>query len=234
MPTIVFPSFPECSCQLHPQQSLDPEAPIDALDNPFHYLPSPIPFTDDMAVIAQRYKSNDINWKYYPAFQAAAFLQPNNTQQHSQRKEQFLALKESAETQGFSLPDTLTRLMTTDEYIDRLHHNCIWPSLPEEIIRLPSHPQFAPFLFLIEGQGCGIWHLLLSPDGSHTVINADGRLGCSLGYPPGRVRDPATIQVFQCMDSVNRLLYHYFIASAHHDQHYLRVLDEYFAETGRG
>jgi hypothetical protein len=217
---------------LHPKEPSDPQAPRDALGNPFAYLPPPVEFTDDMAVIANRYKAHDIDWRYYPAFQAAAFLQPKTAEEHGKRKDQFLALKDSAESQGFSVPDALTRLMTTDEYIDRLHHNCIWPSLPEKVIRLPSDPTFAVFLFLREGQGCGIWHLLLSPDGSHTVIDADARFGCTSGYPPGRVRDPATIRVFQCMDSINRLLYHYFLESARDNLHYLRCLEEYFAETG--
>ncbi|MEZ6143995.1 MAG: hypothetical protein R3B91_00900 [Planctomycetaceae bacterium] len=120
----------------------------------------------------------------------------------------------------------------TDAYIDRLHHNCVWPSLPEEIVRLPANPEFAVFLFLIEGQACGIWHLLLAPDGSNTVITADAPFGCIKGYPPGRVPDPAQFQVFQCMDSLNRLLYHYFMSSALHDKHYLDTLRGYFSETG--
>ena len=86
------------------------------------------------------------------------------------------------------------------------------------------------FLFLIEGQGCGIWHLLLAPDGSHTVITADARFGCTRGYPPGRIPDPAKFHVCQCMDVVNRLLYHYFVASAQHDRQYVQRLQLYFGE----
>lgn len=198
---IEYPRFPECSCEMHLVESLEPEAPDDALDDPFSYLPSPVEFTDDMAVVAERYRSHDIDWRYYPAFQAAAFLQPKTPEQHADRKERFLALKEAAESQGFSVPETLTRLFTTDAYIDRLHHNCVWPTLPEQIVRLPSNPEFALFLFLIEGQACGIWHLLLAPDGSHKVITADARFGCTHGYPPGRIPDSAQFRVFQCMDT---------------------------------
>jgi hypothetical protein len=34
------------------------------------------------------------------------------------------------------------------------------------------------------------------------------------------------------MDSVNRLLYHYFVESARHDGQYLERLQQYFAEQG--
>lgn len=225
-----FPQFPECSCEMHPRGVSKRDAPDDALNDPFLYLPPPVEFTQEMAVIADRYKGHDIDWSHYPAFQAAAFLQPKTATQHAERKGRFLALKKSAEIQGFSVPDSLTRLYTTDEFIDRLHHNCVWPSLPEEIVRLPSNPDFALFLFLVEGQGCGIWHLLLAPDGSHTVITADTRFGCTPGDPPERIRVPASFQVCQCMDGLNRLLYHYFVASAQHDGHYIQRLQQYFSE----
>jgi hypothetical protein len=51
-------------------------------------------------------------------------------------------------------------------------------------------------------------------------------------YPPDRFPNQLTVSVYQCMDVLNRLLYHYFIASAQHDQHYAQRLKQYFAETG--
>jgi hypothetical protein len=226
---IEYPTFPECSCEMHPLDSKDTHVPIDALHDPFKYLPPAVEFTPEMAVLADGYTAHDIDWRYYPAFQAAAFLKPKTAQQHSDRRQQFDALKESAESQGFSVPETLTELFTNDSYIDRVHHNCVWPTLPEKVVRLPCSPDFAVLLFLIEGQGCGIWHLLLAPDGTHTVINADGTFGCTRGYPPGHSPDLAKFRVFQCMDSVNRLLYHYFIESGRHGKHYLERLGEYFS-----
>lgn len=227
-----YPKFKKCKCEMHSKGRKQAETPQDALDDPFTYLPPPIPFTAEMEVIANRYNSHDIDWRYYPAFQAAAFLQPKSPQRHADRKEQFLNLKQSAESQGFSVPDALTRLFLTDEFIDRLHHNCVWPNLPEQIVRLPSNSEFALFLFLTEGQGCGFWHLLLALDGSHTVVNADVRFGCTSGYPPGYTPDPSQFTVFQCMDTLNRLLYHYFIHSAQHDVAYGNTLERYFSETG--
>ena len=229
--TTMFPSFPPCQCEFDADAQIM-TAPEDALRDPFQYLPAPVEFTPELAVLAERYRAHEIDWKYYAAYQAAAFLQPKTRQQHDKRREQFLALKTDAEAEGFQLPESLTRLYLTDAYIDRLHHNCVWPSLPESLVRMPNCPDYAVMLFLIEGQGGGIWHLLLSPDGGHTVVNVEGRLGCVLGYPPGKAPDPAKFKVFQCMDTVNRLLYHYFTASACHDEQYVQRLEEYFAETG--
>lgn len=225
-----FPTLPQCTCEMHPEQHGESACPVDALDNPFLYLPPSVEFTPAMHTIAERYLAHDIDWKYYPAFQAAAFLKPKTAEQHEERRRQFAALKVSAETQGFAVPESLTRLLTTDEYIDRLHHNCVWPSLPEQITVFPADPRFAVFLFLIEGQGCGIWHLLLSPDGGHRVINATGRFGCVRGYPPGHFPNFASFEVYDCMDSINRLLYHYFTESARHDNQYVERLAQYFAE----
>jgi hypothetical protein len=227
---IDYPAFPDCECEMHCPD--DPEAPAAALDDPFLFLPAPIEFTAEMDVIADRYKSHDIDWQYYPAFQAAAFLQPKSAQQHSDRRQRFQSLKASVESEGFIIPDELTRLLTTDAIIDRLHHNCVWPTLPDEVVRLPSDSRFAVFLFLIEGQACGIWHLLLSPDGSHRVVTADNSFGCPSSYPPARAPDPATFRVYRCMDSINRLLYHYFRESAQHDVQYVVRLQQYFAEQG--
>ncbi|MEZ6143994.1 MAG: hypothetical protein R3B91_00895 [Planctomycetaceae bacterium] len=58
---------------MHPCDDSERDVPADALDDPFLYLPPPVEFTDEMEVIAERYTSHDIDWRYYPAFQAAAF-----------------------------------------------------------------------------------------------------------------------------------------------------------------
>lgn len=225
-----FPSFPQCTCEMHPVPQEESECPIDALSDPFLYLPPPVEFTPPMRVVAEKYFAHQTDWRYYPAFQAAAFLMPKTPEQHTQRREQFSLLKQSAEAQGFSIPEAITKLFMTDELIDRLHHNCVWPSLPEELMRLPADPRFGVLLFLIEGQGCGIWHLLLAPDGTHRVVSASGRFGCIKGFPPGHMPDFATFEVNDCMDSVNRLLYHYFVESARHDKTYVERLEQYFAE----
>ncbi|MEZ6135542.1 MAG: hypothetical protein R3C53_11595 [Pirellulaceae bacterium] len=226
-----YPEFPICSCEFHSPDGGEQLIPVEAVNDPFLYLPDAVPFTEQMEVLARRYRAFDIDWMHYPAFQAASFLQPKSNLEHQRRRDHFTELKTTAESQGFKIPESITRLYMSDEIIDRLHHNCVWPSLPEEIVRLPGHSELALFLFLIEGQGSGIWHLLLYPDGSNIVVNADARFGCPSGYPPGKVRDPATINVQRCFDSLNRLLYQYFVESELHDQAYIERLSRYFDET---
>lgn len=226
-----FPKLPRCNCEMHSESQGESACPASALDDPFLYLPPSIDFTSRMQTIAERYLAHDIDWRYYPAFQAAAFLKPKTAEQHEARKTQFFALKGAAESEGFVVPESLTRLYTTDAYIDRLHHNGVWPSLPEKLTFLPADPRFAVLLFLIEGQGCGIWHLLLAPNGEHRVINASGRFGCVRGYPPGHSPDFGSFEVYACMDSINRFLYHYFKESTLHDKQYVERIAEYFAEN---
>jgi hypothetical protein len=218
---------------LHPQVSGAEECPPDALTDPFRYLPPPVEFTPRMNALAEPYIANaneKIDFRYYPAYQAAAFLKPRTFDQHRERQEQFAWLKSSAEAQGFAIPDSLTRLFMTDAFIDRLHHGNIWPTVPKQIVRLPADPRFAVLLFLYEGQGCGFWHVLLAPDGTHTIINASDAFGSILGYPTAHEPDCARFTVSQCMDCVNRLLYHYFSQSARDDKRCLERLEEYFAD----
>ena len=183
-----------------------------------------------MRQVADRYLAHDIDWRYYPAFQAAAFLKPKSHDEHEKRRQQFQTLKNSAESEGFVVSDSLTQLFMDDSIIDRIHHNCVWPTLPDKIPRLPAASDHAVFLFLIEGQACGIWHVLLAPDGSHSIINASDSFGKSNMYPPGREPDPATFRVYHCMDSINQLLYYYFTESARHDAEYMDRLAKYFDE----
>jgi hypothetical protein len=224
-----FPTFPECHCEMHPVLEGDTPCPVDALIDPFRYLPPRVEVTPRIIALADRYLSGDLGGTHYPAFQAAAFLKPKDAQQHQDRKDQFLSIQRALEADGFSVPASLATLFLTDEYIDRLHHNCVYPRLPERAIRLPADSSFAVLFFLLEGQGCAFWHLLLAPDETHTIITASDAFGCSSGYPPGREPDFATFEIHQCIDSVNESLYHYFRESARHDKEYVERLDQYFA-----
>lgn len=224
-----FPRFRKCSCEMHPQPSESADIPPEVLNDPLSFLPAPVEFTAEMATLADRYRKHDIDWTAYPAFQAAAFLEPKAAQQHSDRRQHFQTLKESAESQGFAIPESIVELFTTDSYIDRLHHNCVWPMLPQQIVRLPADPTFAVLLFLIEGQGCDFWHLLLAPDGTYTVVYSDTAIGRPRNRPPGSTEDFTQCKVFQCMDSVNLLLYSYFNESARHDEQYVERLTQYFS-----
>lgn len=173
----------------------------------FQYLPAEIPFTPEMGELADRYVNNDIDWRHYPAFQAAAFLRPKTDAEHNRRRAEFSQLRRSAETEGFSLPDVFCELVETDNYIDRLHHNGIWLRLPEELWRLPAAPSRLMFLMFTEGQGCCHWHLLLSPDGTHSVVCSDYAFGCL--WMSGRVPDYSKWEVRLCADSAEEWLFHF-------------------------
>lgn len=221
-----FPRFPKCDCGWHAEDLAGKDLPPDALANPLAYVPPAVQFTPAMSAMAARYWAHDIDWRYYPAFQAAAYLGPRTAERHAQRREQYQAIKRTAESEGFVIPDVLTELYMSDAYVDRLHHGCVMLQLSEQIVRLPADPQFALLLFLVEDQG-KCWHLLLSTDGTHTVVTADEAFGRFLGNPPGYV---PKWHITQCADSIEPLLLHFFMDSARSNSQHLERLTEYFAE----
>lgn len=194
----------------------------------FQYLPAEFPFTDEMERLADRYINNDIDWRHYPAFQAAAFLRPKTDTEHEQRRTAFHQLRHDAEAEGFSLPDLFCELVETDSYIDRLHHNTIWPQLPEELWRLPADPSRLMFLMFTEGQGCCHWHLLLNPDGTHCVVCSPHPFGCPSAWASGKVPDYSEWKVQLCADSIEEWLFRLFNAASEQDRQYLECLNGYF------
>ena len=166
--------FPSCDCQFHRESSSIPDL---ALQDPFAFLPPKIEFTDEMQEIAELYRAGEFNWSNYLPFQAATFLQPTSRTEHHDRRTKFSELQQSVFDLGYSLPQSLTTLFSNDEYVDRIHHNLIWLSLPEKVVRLPSHPEFISFLFLTECDGNPNWHLILGPNDSHAIVTAYDRFG---------------------------------------------------------
>ena len=140
-----------------------PSIPGDLRQTIFDYLPPQVPVTPVMEELADKYRNGQINGQDYAAMQAATFILPMSKAAHQQRREAFLARAAEAESDGFVIPDTFRKLVLTDTYVDRLHHNCIWLEMPEELWRLPSDPSRLVFLGFTEGQGCCNWHLLLAP-----------------------------------------------------------------------
>ena len=194
----------------------------------FQHLPTEIPFTDDMERLADRYVNSAIDWRHYPAFQAAAFLRPKTEKEHERRRTVFRQLRRDAETEGFSLPDVFCDLVETDSYIDRLHHNTIWLQLPEELWPLPADPSQLMFLMFSEGQGCLHWHLLLSPDGTHCVACSSYPFGRPSAWASGEVPDYSQWEVQLCADSVEEWLFRFFNEASDQDRQYLEHLNEYF------
>ena len=200
------------------------QLPSGGVVDPFQYLPAEIVFTSKMTVIADRYESGDIDFTSYSAFQAASFLRPRSAAQHDERRTQFASLRQQVEAMGFQLPESLIRLIETDNYVDRLHHNTIWLCLPDELWRLPADPEKLMFLVFREGQGCCYWHLLLAQDRSHCVVCCEEAFGMPSGWH--KVPDFNTFEVRLCADSFDEWLCYFFRDSAEGDRHYIQWLDD--------
>jgi hypothetical protein len=212
------------------------QLPPGGVGDPFQYLPPEVPFTSQMADMADRYVSNvphAIDYRFYPAFQAAAFLRPQTPAQHEKRRTHFASLRQQAEAMGFQLPESLIRLVTTDAYVDRLHNNTIWLDLPEELWPLPADPEKLVFLVFSEGQGCCNWHLLLAPDHSHCVVGCEAPFGVRSVWGSGIVPDYSKFEVKLCADSFDDWLYFFFRDCEKDDRHYLESLNDYFAFTAQ-
>jgi hypothetical protein len=210
------------------------ELPPEGVGDPFQYLPPEVPFTSQMAAMAERYVSNvphAIDYRFYPAFQAAAHLRPQTPAQHEKRRTQFASLQQQTEAMGFQLPESLTRLVTTDAYVDRLHHGAIWLGLPEELWRLPADTEKLMFFVFREEQG-GCWHLLLAPDHSHRVVWCEEAFGVPSAWmsyrSSGTLPDFSKYEVKLCADSFDEWLYFFFrdCEMAHH--RYFERLYDYF------
>lgn len=131
-----------------------------------------------------------------------------------------------AEAAGYVVPEIFRELVETDAYVDRLHHSYIWLEMPEELWRLPSDPSRVVFLAFIEGHAGAGWHLLLAPDGSHTMVSCDYPFGVPSNWPRA-VPDYSKWEVEQCADSIEEWLYYYFLASAEHDRLHIERLRPY-------
>lgn len=201
--------------------------------DPFEYLPQSVAFTPEMEEMADRYIAGDIQWESYAAQQAAQFLRPRSKEQHETRRNQFAELHQQVETMGYSLPKSLCTLVNNDSYMDRLHHNTIWLSFPQELWQLPSQSDKLMFLVFSECQGCGHWHLLLAPDHSHCVVVCEEAFGCPSDWP-GEIPDFGKFEIKLCADSFDEWLTHYFLDSARDDAFYLRELEEWLGYNPNG
>ncbi len=199
----------------------------------FDHLPKPISITPVIEDLAERYLGGQLVPQDYIAMQAAAFIRPSAPEVHQKRRDTFHARAAEAEAQGFVIPNVFRQLVETDAWVDRLHHNCIWMEMPEELWRLPSDPDSLVFLAFTEGQGCCNWHLLLAPDGTHSMVSCEHPFGMPSAWP-GHVPDYSQWTVEQCADSIEEWLYHYFQESAEHDAGYVKRLRPYHTDGWNG
>ena len=191
------------------------------------------PMMDEMA---QKYSSADCpkTPQEYLAMQAAAFIRPQSADAHRKRRDTFRLRAAEAEAAGFVVPDIFRELVETDAYVDRLHHSNTWLAMPEELWRLPSDPSRLVFLAFADGGHGGYnYHLLLAPDGSHSVVSCEHPFGLPSIWPVA-VPDYSRWKVERCADSIEEWLYHYFLDTAEDYRHYIDRLRPFHPDGWSG
>jgi len=202
------------------------QLPPDYKTNPFKYLPPEIVLSDAELKLAEQYENGDFSGGYLSS-QIAYFRRARRREDHDRRRAKFHQIKTVTAAEGLTLPSEFITLMETDSYVDRLRHNTIWLQLPDEIVPLPADPSRQMLLFCGEGQGCGYWHLLLSPDGTHCVAYCDEPFGKKGIYPSGYEPDLGDFEVNQCADSFAEWIVAYFAACIQEDRKYEALLAKF-------
>ena len=192
----------------------------------FSYLPPPLPTTPVIEDLAEKYFKGQFTGQDYAAMQAAAFVRPKSRETHEERRQIFNLRAAEALANGFVVPATFRTLVESDEYVDRLHHNSIGLTMPEELWRLPEDPSLLVFLAFTEGQGCCNWHLLLAKVGSHSIVCCEHPFGLTSNWPCA-IPDCSQWTVERCADSIEEWLFYYFLESTSHDQQYIEQLRPY-------
>ena len=226
MSPLSLPTCPFLGPSTHPSKESTRELPPDFETHPFKYLPPRIVLTHAELDLAQRYRNGDFSGGYATS-QIACFRLGPTPECHHQRRETFRRLEAEVDRQGLVLPDTYVELVESDDYVTRLRHNTIWLTIPDEIVPLPSNPEYKLYLIFREGQGCGYWHLLLGPDGSQLVTFSEHPFGLRNMYPGGFEPDTSTIVVYQCARSFPEWIVLYFADCMDGDRHYEMMLAEY-------
>jgi len=82
-------------------------------------------------------------------------------------------IAEQATQLGLTLPRGFLRFMTSAKLLDRVPSctACTF-SLPDTIVPYPGRENGYVLSFLWDQQACGIWHLYLTADGQHKVLEA--------------------------------------------------------------
>lgn len=221
LPTCPF-FFSKADGQPRPTRVLPP----DYETQPLKYLPPKIALSPEDLELATRYEKGDFSGGYMKS-QIALFRRGPSAKEHQERREKFERLKAEVDRRRLVLPKAFVELVESDEYVSRLRHNCIWIQLPDELVPLPSHPEYTLFLVFGEGQGCGFWHLLLAPDGGHVMALSEHPFGVHYTDPSGREPDLASFKVYRCADSFAQWIVNFFAESIEYDRRYEEALKKY-------
>lgn len=205
--------------------------PNDLKSSIFNFLPEPVEFTPYMESLADDYLNCRFTGHDYVAKQSAAFLKPASETSHLERLSRFGDLEVRVIEMGFKVPTAFKTLITDKDVADRIHHNTIWPTVPEELCLMPSDRSKLLFLAFEEGQGCCNWHLLLSKNGQHNVVCCDHPFGMPSNWPNG-APDSSSWIVDLCADSIEEWLFHYFAECKLHNDSYVANLKAYRLANG--
>jgi hypothetical protein len=226
MQPLNLPTCPFLGPSTHPSRTGTHGLPPDYDTQPFKYLPPRIVLSDAELDLAMRYENGDFSGGYVTS-QIARFRRGPSAEQHQQRRDTFRRLKAEVDRLGLVLPDAFVELVMSDDYVTRLRHNTIWLRLPDELVPLPSNPEYTLFLIFSEGQGCGYWHLVLGRDGSHVVAFSEHHFGLHSMYPGGYEPDVSAIEICQCARSFSEWIVLYFADCIEGDRHYEMMLQKY-------
>lgn len=198
----------------------------DCDSDPFKYLPPRIVLSAAELELARRYEQGDFSGGYGTS-QIAHFRRGPSDKQHAARRAKFRRLQSEVDRQNLVLPAAFIELVESDDYITRLRHNTIWLTVPDEVVPLPSNPDHKLFLMFYEGQGCGYWHLLLGPDGSHVVVFSEHGFGLCNAYPAGIGPNIASIPIYRCAQTFAEWIVLYFADCIEGDRHYQKSLTQW-------
>lgn len=200
--------------------------PADYETQPLRHLPPIIALSEAELDLARRYEQGDFSGGYI-ASQVAYFRRGPSAENHQHRRGRFRQLKTEVNRLGLVLPPFYIELVESDDFIARLRHNSIWPTLPDHLVALPSSPEYKLFLIFREGQGCGYWHLLLGSDGEHIVTFSAHPLGRRNAYPPGHEPDIASMEIYQCAENFSQWIVNFFVECVEADRDYEELLQKY-------
>jgi hypothetical protein len=226
MPRPVLKTCPFLGPSIGGERPSNRPLPADYETDPFKYLPPRLTLSDAEIELADRYNRGDFSGGYM-ASQIAFFRRGPSTENHRRRRERFQRIRAEVNRRGLVLPNAYVELVESDDYVSRLRHNNIWLRIPDELAPLPSAPDHMLYLIFYESQGCGYWHLLLSPDGGHVVTTSEHDFGIRHESTAVQVEDLASIEVYQCAESFTAWIVNYFAECLEHDRHYEEMLRDY-------
>jgi hypothetical protein len=199
--------------------------PADYETQPLKYLPPKVVLSEAELELAAQYEQHNFSGGFVTS-QIAYFRRGPSAEAHKRRRDKFARLKAEADRRRLILPEALVGLVESDDYVSRLRHHSIGMQLPDDLVPLPSDPEYTFFLIFGEEQGCAYWHVLLAPDGGHVMAFSEHPFGVRNIYPGGYVPDLASIKVYRCADSFAQWIVNFSAETIEQDHHYEQFLRE--------